>query len=101
MASRPTTALEKMHWKFRSLHRYWVYASKLRQLFVKSLNNVKLDKLRELELSDLMITDHIIYMSYWYSALYVVIEGYEKLSIHDDQIDKLLSDSRKYFLRRF
>src|SRR4051794_24087431 len=101
MTARPTTALEKMHWNLLSLHRYWIYASKLRQLFLKSLSNAKLGKLKESELTELIFTDHIIYMSYWCSALYVVIEGYEDLSMHDDQIDKMLLDSRKDLLRRF
>lgn len=31
-----------------------------------------------------------IFMSYWYGGLYVVIEGWKELGLHDPEIDQLI-----------
>lgn len=41
------------------------------------------------------------YMSYWYGGMYVVIEGWEELKLHDEKIDKLLQSQNKDLLRRY
>jgi hypothetical protein len=41
------------------------------------------------------------YMSYWYAALYVVVEGWQKLGIHDSKIDELLSSPNVELLKRY
>lgn len=42
-----------------------------------------------------------LYMSYWYAGFYVVIEGWQKLNLHDEVIDRLLSSSNVSLLRRY
>jgi len=40
-------------------------------------------------------------MSFWYSTLYVVIEGYGQLSVSDPRIDELLKSPNTDLLRRY
>ena len=42
-----------------------------------------------------------LYMSYWYAATYVIIEGWRELSLHDPEIDALLQSSNVDLLRRY
>ena len=106
-SSSPTmtaTPLTPTNTKLRNLHslqRYWFYAETLKLLFFKALQGANLGKLSKLDQAGLLLQDHVVYMSYWLGSLYVVIEGYEKLSISDDEIDLLLADSRKGPLKRF
>src|SRR5215216_841211 len=43
----------------------------------------------------------LTYVSYWYAALYVVIEGWKDLSLRDPTIDALLAATHTDTLRRF
>jgi hypothetical protein len=43
----------------------------------------------------------LTYVSYWFAALYVVIEGWQELGLHDREIDKLLESPHVQILRRF
>ena len=42
-----------------------------------------------------------IFMSYWYGSLYVVIEGWHRLNLHDDKIDELLKSPNVALLKRY
>jgi len=42
-----------------------------------------------------------MYMSYWYAGLYVVIEGWEELQLHDPVIEPLLTSPNVELLRRY
>ena len=42
-----------------------------------------------------------IFMSYWYGGLYVVIEGWLELGLHDATIDQLLSSPNVGLLKRY
>ncbi|MGD9511171.1 MAG: hypothetical protein AB7I59_15160 [Geminicoccaceae bacterium] len=98
MTATPLTSAETTHRNLLSLHRYWIYADKMKRLFFKELMSVDLKKITHAEV---FLTDYCVYMFYWYGALYVVIEGYQELPISDAEIDRLLSDNRIYLLRRF
>lgn len=41
------------------------------------------------------------YIAYWFAALYVVVEGWEELSLADPDIDGHLRDPHRAVLRRF
>jgi len=43
--------------------------------------------------------ESFLYMSYWYGALYVVIEGWRELKLVDPAIDQLLQSSNVDLLR--
>lgn len=80
-----------------SLHKYFLWANEMRVNFdnvlhIKEKNEVDKDK-RFIKLN--------LYMSYWYGALYVVVEGWEELELKDDKIDSLLNSQNKYLLGRY
>jgi hypothetical protein len=41
------------------------------------------------------------YMSYWYAGLFVVVEGWQGLELHDSVLDKLLASPNVGLLKRF
>ena len=43
----------------------------------------------------------MLYMSYWYGGLYVVIEGWRRLKLSDQVIDTLLNSPNVDLLRRY
>jgi hypothetical protein len=43
----------------------------------------------------------VIYMCYWFASLYLVIEGWEQLGIHDFKVDALLASPSVAILRRY
>ena len=45
------------------------------------------------ELDSKEFIDLFLYQSYWYGALYVVIEGWQELTIEDSEINRLLAVS--------
>jgi hypothetical protein len=95
-----------------SLHRYWIWANRMRQLFTIALKDGTLDRAvkRAEELSDSPLVllasvfgdDMGIFMGYWYGGLYVVIEGWRELGLQDPAVDVLLQDeARVALLKRF
>jgi hypothetical protein len=46
-------------------------------------------------------TDGMAWMGLWYGTLYVVVEGWQTLGLHDKQIDELLTSSNAELLRRY
>lgn len=74
-----------------TLHRYFIWADRMRVHFF-----------------DLLDKDHeenevglLLYMSYWYAGMYVVIEGWRELGLTDPTIDALLASSNVDLLRRY
>jgi hypothetical protein len=45
--------------------------------------------------------ESFLYMSYWYGALYVVIEGWRELKLADTGIDNLLESPNVDLLRKY
>jgi len=66
----------------QSLHRYFIWANRMRTHFDEILSRGGYDEKIEFE--------SWLYMSYWYGGLYVVIEGWRKLQLTDTVIDNLL-----------
>ncbi|MGC1322498.1 MAG: hypothetical protein WA849_09965 [Candidatus Udaeobacter sp.] len=44
--------------------------------------------------------DRGVFMLYWYAGLYVVIEGFQKLKLHDPKIDPLLQSPNVAALKK-
>jgi hypothetical protein len=42
-----------------------------------------------------------MYLCYWFASLYVVVEGWQKLGLHDPDVDKLLASPNVEFLREY
>ncbi len=69
-----------------ALHRYFIWANKMRTDFDVLLAKRKNTKVPE----SLILIEDNMYMSYWYAGLYVVIEGWQELKLQDTAIDTLL-----------
>lgn len=78
-----------------TLHRYYIWANKLRVDFQNILKNKgKLSKAK-------YDIEALMYMSLWYGMLYVVIEGWQNLKLNDEIIDKLLKSQYTNLLKRY
>ena len=69
-----------------ALHRYFIWANKMRTDFDVLLAKRKHTKVPE----SLILIEDNMYMSYWYAGLYVLIEGWQKLKLQNTAIDTLL-----------
>jgi len=81
-----------------TLHRYYIWANKFRTQFYQSLNS-PIDP-NEPPLLSFADTKGL-YLSYWYAALYVVIEGWKVLGCADVEVDALLISPNVEHLRRY
>lgn len=75
-----------------SLHRYYIWANKMRDHFDESL---KLSIIKNAGIESFM------YMSYWYASIYVVTEGWFELGFEDHVIDELLKSDNLDLLKRY
>ncbi|SFB72661.1 hypothetical protein SAMN05421780_101126 [Flexibacter flexilis DSM 6793] len=84
--------------KIISLHKYWIYADKMRLLFRNAVKEnaeeIQKESHNEIEAfvkTHLMLLGEFgIFKSFWYSSLYTVIEGYQDLKLSIPEIDELL-----------
>jgi hypothetical protein len=76
-----------------TLHRYYIWANRMRTHFDEVISKGMLDGKAEIE--------SFLYMSYWYGGLYVVIEGWRELKLTDNTIDILLQSPNVELLRRY
>src|SRR5690242_14928407 len=89
-----------------TLHRYFIAANKMRIRFDKTLEDPEVinrfsDEGPLIRLTMLHVDDYGVFMSYWYSGLYIVVEGYRELQLHDPKIDELLRSPNVDALRLF
>jgi hypothetical protein len=88
-----------------ALHRYWIYANRMREYFEKALLNPDWIELAKTHKSHpgftFLVHDPGIFMSYWYGGLYVVIEGWCELALTDPTIDRLLASPNVDLLKRY
>lgn len=80
-----------------SLHRYFIWSEQMNALF-------KLLVPQALHATSFLNEDFIasvMYMSYAYATLYVVIEGWNELKLTDPAVDDLLKSPNVDLLRRF
>jgi hypothetical protein len=80
-----------------SLHKYFIWANKMRTEFDKILPQCQQD----MDWHDKEAIEMNLSMSYWYGTLYVVIEGWKELKLSDPKIDALLDSPNVELLRRY
>lgn len=83
--------------KLLALHRDYIEANRFREHFVGTLSVFPPIEHSE----DLFISDYGLFLSHWYAALYVVIEGWKETKLSDPTIDSLLSSENVDLLKRF
>jgi hypothetical protein len=86
--------IKDMH--LASLHRYFIWADRLREYFE---NTILKDPGTSVDLA--WADDCGLFMSHWYGALYVVVEGWKDMGLKDPVIDKLLESTNVALLKRF
>lgn len=78
-----------------ALSRYFIWADKMRYDFHRLI-------IAKENQDEFIFLEYVhIYMSYWYGALFVLIEGWQFLKLHDEAIDKLLESPYLDLLRRY
>ena len=86
-----------------SLHRYYSWARTLRTHFERPFKEWHEKGLKEENVEEWFgptgMGEGVALMSYWYAALYVVIEGWRELGLKDDRIDELLTSEHADRLR--
>lgn len=95
--------------KIISLHKYWIYADKMRLHFrkvilenveeIKSLPNNEIEAF--LKNHFILLSEIGVFKSFWYSSLYTVIEGYQELKLSIPEIDIFLNEENIDKLRLF
>ena len=81
-----------------TLHRYYIWANKFRTHFDGLITGADL----KLNLPPVWFADEPgLFLSYWYAALYVVIEGWKELGFQDAEIDALLTSPNVKRLKRY
>ena len=77
-----------------TLHRYFISANRMKKHFEELKPAVSQEKLDS-------FIEPMIYMSFWYAGLFVVIEGWRELGLTDSRIDNLLQSPNVELLRRY
>lgn len=85
--------------KLISLHKYWIHCNICYNGFknyVSTNVDTILESIKELDFLKfhlLNLDHHGFYRSYWYSSLYVVVEGYMELKLNIPEVDELLVET--------
>jgi hypothetical protein len=102
------------HEALLTLHRYFVWAGEfhvqLMNIFMRGRDQRSLPVLRRVmkhitngtwpRRSKLDQLRTFLYLSYWYAALYVVVDGWQELGLADARVDPLLEPAKLELLRR-
>lgn len=81
-----------------TLHRYYIWANKFRTNFDQLIGAPANPDPNPL----VWFADETgLFLSYWYAALYVVIEGWKKLGFRDEEVDALLTSPNVDHLGRY
>jgi hypothetical protein len=83
------------HVEVMALHRYFVWADRMRVHFDGVLAMRAEGKAEKGDIHTLP------YMAYWYGGMYVVIEGWRELRLSDPTVDALLNSANVELLRRY
>ena len=84
-----------------ALHRYYIWANRLREHFDRVVESRITTPESRVPDDILLASDHGLFMSHWYAALYVVVEGWRRLKLQDPRIDELLESPNVGFLKRY
>ncbi len=83
-----------------TLHRYFIWADRMRVHYDNVLKTSFLGSTKP-EFGSPEYINAILYMSYWYAGMYVVVEGWRDLRLSDSRIDELLNSPNTNLLKRY
>jgi hypothetical protein len=86
--------------KAHALHRYWIWANYMRTQFYAVLEKASA-RGEAVELADESGIHALMFMSYWYAGLHVVVEGWNELGLKDAEVEGLLDSPNVELLRRY
>jgi hypothetical protein len=91
------------HGKILTLHRYFIWCNRMRWHFDRVLETRRRlpDEVLDAWGDPDGAVSSALYMSYWYGGLFVVVEGWRELDLHDAEIDELLGSPNVDLLRRY
>src|SRR3990167_9866665 len=84
-----------------TLHRYFIWADRMKVHFDTVLKNLSSRPKDGNFLTKKEGIETFMYMSLWYGMLYVLIEGWFKLDLHDEKIDFLLQSENVKLLKTY
>lgn len=89
--------------KVFTLYRYYLYAVVMRDNLRKENSEDYIKSLKDDASSVILIFSSPVgvYMTYFYSALYLIIEGWKELKLSDETIDQFIASSHTEKLRLF
>lgn len=89
--------------KIATLYRYYLYAVVMRDNLKKENLENFIKNLKDDASSVILIFSSPVgvYMTYFYSALYLIIEGWNELKLSDEKVDKLIASTHTDKLRLF
>ena len=93
--SKPEATIDQVF----TLHKYWIWANQMKLLYYEIVATGVFSQGPDWY-DDKMIRA-VNYMSYWYGGLYVVVEGWKRLALHDPAIDGLLASPNVKLLKDF
>src|SRR5262245_58007104 len=80
-----------------SLHQYFMFANTMREDWLREVNAVAKPPAK----ADYQRLWRLPYVHYWYAGLWVVVEGWRQLGLHDDEVDRLLRLKNRDHLERY
>lgn len=90
--------------KFTSLHRYYGWSTVLKAQFYAGLRDIIASKDPKKAIGDyvgpMKLGPGTVFMSYWYAAICVVVEGWQELGYDEPTIDSLLASDHAEHLKR-
>jgi hypothetical protein len=80
-----------------NLYKYFIWADRMKNAFDDLLQQ----NIQEMIPRARFEIEYNFYMSYWFSGLYVVIEGWQQVRLKDEEIGALLNSANVQLLRRY
>lgn len=84
-----------------TLHRYFIWADRMKVHFDRVLRGIKPIPINDELFKKEEGIETFMYMSLWYGMFYVLIEGWQELKLKDEKIDELLKSKNVELLRRY
>ena len=86
--------------KVHALHRYWLWGNHMREEFYRVISDANA-RGQAVDLTAESGIYSLMFMSYWYAGLHVVIEGWTRLGLRDAEVEALLASPNVDLLRRY
>ena len=87
--------------KHATLHRYYIWANLMRDDFDRTLQSEWTVRDPGIDGIMFLATRSGTYMSLWYAALYVVVEGWKELGLSDSTVDRLIASPNTDLFKRY